>query len=254
MTNMDPVSAGGFASAAGHYARSRPAYARPAIGGIADAVGRGDVLDLGAGTGIFSGQLSRAGCRVTALEPLGEMLAQFRRSLPGLGVVRAVAEELPFASSSFDAVAAAQAFHWMQHDRVLHEAHRVLRRDGALVLAWNVRDESVGWVAQLTDLVERGSGGRPYSDDRERPWPELVAEHGGFRHVGTSRHENPVRSSPALVEERIRSTSFVAVMDEAAREELLAEVRALLGSAAPTRDRSTFDYPHHTVVHIWRRE
>ena len=81
MMSMDPVSAGGFAAAAGHYARARPVYARAVVGAIAQEVRRSRVLDLGAGTGILTGQLRRAGCDVVGLEPLGGMVEQFRRAL-----------------------------------------------------------------------------------------------------------------------------------------------------------------------------
>lgn len=254
MMSMDPVSAGGFAAAAGHYARARPVYARAVVGAIAQEVRRSRVLDLGAGTGILTGQLGRAGCDVVGLEPLGGMVEQFRRALPRVPVVRSVAETVPFVAGSFEGVTIAQAFHWMDHGVVLREVRRVLRPDGVLAVLWNVRDESVPWVAELADLVEARTGGRPYSESRERPWTAVVGEQGGFRHVRALSEANPVRASQESVLERVRSTSFVAVLDPAGRDALLQEVRELLRSSEQTSGRQWFDYPHHTRVDIWRRE
>lgn len=252
MTSMNPVSAGGFTSAAGTYARVRPAYARESVGLLAERIPAGTILDVAAGTGILTGQLIRAGRRVIGLEPLAAMLSQFARALPGVPAVSGVAEALGFTGSAFSGVTIAQAFHWMDHERTVAEARRVLAPGGVLALVWNARDESVSWVRALTDLVEAHSGGRPYSDHREQPWEELVGRYGALEHLGTHRHPNPVASSPEAVVQRVLSTSFVAVMDPPARDALVGEVRELLAADAATRGRREFEYPHHTVVHLWR--
>ncbi len=208
------------------------------------------MLDVAAGTGILTGQLLRAGRAMVAVEPLPEMLAQLRRSLPAVPGLQATAEALPFADGSFAGVTAAQAFHWFDAPAALAEAARVLEPGGVLAMVWNVRDESVPWVGELTDLIHERSGGRPYHDHREQPWEEVVAATGLFGEVQVARFANPVASSPALVAERVRSTSFVAVMDDAARESLLAEVAALVATADATAGRDRFDYPHDTVVYL----
>lgn len=252
VSGMDPVSSGGFASAAGHYAKARPAYARAAIGRIAEVIPPGAVLDVGAGTGILTGGLSRAGREMVAVEPLEEMLAQLSRALGSVPAVAAVAEALPFRPAAFSGMTVAQAFHWMDHGRVLTEARRVLSPGGVLALVWNVRDESVPWVRELTDLIEARSGGRPYSDRGGGDWEQVVEESGGFVHMCTDRYPNPVEASHELVVERVRSTSFVAVMDPPARESLIDEVRGVLARSDHVGDRERFEYPHDTVVHLWR--
>ena len=244
---MDPVAAGGFAAASPTYARIRPAYARRAVGLVKESCPRGGhVLDVAAGTGILTGQLSRAGLSVTAVEPLDQMIRHLRRALPAVPAVRATAEALPLVRSSVDALTVGQAFHWFSSDVALGEASRVLRPDGLLALLWNVRDQSVPWVGELTELVEARSGGRPYSDHREFDWADVIAATGRFGEVHVDRFANPVATTVAGVVDRVRSTSFVAVMAEADRAALLAEVAELLD--AHEELRGTFDYPHHTVV------
>ena len=251
---MDPVAAGGFSSAAAVYARIRPGYARPAIGRIAEiaaAVAGGPsaagVLDVGAGTGILTGQLSRAGLACRAVEPLAAMAAHLRRSLPSVPVAAGLAEALPVASGSVDVVTVAQAFHWFDAPAALGEAHRALDDGGALVLVWNVRDDTVAWLSELGELIEARTGGRPYEDHRKRSWSDVVAAHGGFEPLSEHRWPNPVQATRSDVVDRLASTSFVADLGSPACDDLLAEATALL-AARPELD-GTFEFPHDTVVY-----
>ncbi|HPU38135.1 MAG TPA: class I SAM-dependent methyltransferase [Microthrixaceae bacterium] len=248
---VNPVAAGGFSSAAATYARIRPTYARGAIGAIKALCPNGaSVLDVAAGTGILSGQLVRAGLDVAAVEPLDAMARQLRLSLPEVALTRCVAEALAVRGRSIDLISVGQGFHWFDVDRALSEAARVLRPGGVLALVWNVRDESVPWVDELTQLVEERTGGRPYDDHRERPWSEVVAESGLFDAVVVQRFPNPIRTDIDGVVDRLRSTSFVAMLDDGARESLVAEARRLL--ATHPELVGSFDYPHHTVLHTCR--
>lgn len=254
MSGLNPVAAGGFSTAAGHYARSRPAYARGAIGLLKEQLPSGVVLDLAAGTGILTGQLLRAGRAMLAAEPLPEMLAQLRRALPTVPAVSATAEALPFVDGGFAAVTVAQAFHWFDAASALAEIRRVLRAGGVLAMVFNVRDETVPWVRELTDLVEAHSGGRPYGDPRDGSWEDVVARAGGFGPPSATRVDNPVRSSPQALLDRVRSTSFVAVMAEDARERLLTDVRELVARTPGLTGEAAFVYPHVTEVIMWRTE
>jgi len=246
---MDPVAAGGFAAASPTYARIRPAYARGAIGLVKESCPRdGHVVDLAAGTGILTGQVARAGLRVTAVEPLPSMVDHLRRALPAVPAVLATAESLPFTSAVADVITVGQGFHWFAADAALDEAARILRPGGFLALMWNVRDESVPWVAELTQLVESRTDGRPYSDHRELDWVDVVAGSGHFGEVRTESFANPVATTVTGVIDRVRSTSFVAVLDENRRAALLADVADLL--AGHDELRGTFEYPHDTVVHL----
>jgi SAM-dependent methyltransferase len=251
--DIHPVASGGFSSAAGHYRRSRPAYAREAIGLLKEQLPPGVVLDVAAGTGILCGQLRRAGRAVVAIEPVEPMLAQLQLSQPDVPAVAAVVEQLAIRSTAIGAVTVAQAFHWFDAPAALAELARVLRPGGALALLWNVRDESVEWVRRLTDLIEERSGGRPYGDHPQQVWEETVALDGRFEHLGTHRFANPVPSTVELVVERVRSTSFVAVMPVAERDALVDEVVDLLAGDPEVGGRERFDYPHHTVVHLFGR-
>jgi SAM-dependent methyltransferase len=68
-----------------------------------DVAGR-SVLDLGCGEGRFARMLGARGAQVTGLDITGPLLRAARERSPGLALVRATAERLPFRPASFDLV------------------------------------------------------------------------------------------------------------------------------------------------------
>ena len=75
------VRATSFGKVADAYERSRPGYPEDAVRWL---VGKEplDVVDLGAGTGKLTRSLVALGHRVTAVEPLPEMIAHLRAAVP----------------------------------------------------------------------------------------------------------------------------------------------------------------------------
>ena len=151
------VRALSFASVAESYERSRPGYPDDAVSWLAGTDPL-DVVDLGAGTGKLTRSLVALGHRVTAVEPLPEMLAHLRDAVPEVTAVEGGAEAIPLPDASADIVTVAQAFHWFDHGPALDEIARVLRPGGRVALIWNVRDEGEEWVTELSDAMVGRTG------------------------------------------------------------------------------------------------
>ena len=112
------------------------------------------LLELGAGTGKLTRLLAPLGPEILVVEPVEEMHARLRETVPQAERVGGTAEAVDLPDASVDAIVAAQAFHWFDAPVALREMHRVLRPDGRVGLVWNRRDESEDWVAQLSTLFE----------------------------------------------------------------------------------------------------
>jgi SAM-dependent methyltransferase len=215
--------AGSFGAVADAYERARPGYPDDAVGWLAGDEPC-DVVDLGAGTGKLTRSLVAHGHRVTAVEPLEEMLAQLRVAVPGAIAGRGSAEEIPLRDACADVVTCAQAFHWFDQEVALREIARVLRPGGRLALVWNTRDDSQGWVAELTDTVIgrsefREGGVVAATADIGEAGLYGPVEHASFAHV-------QLLGRDALVE-LVRSRSQCAVLSEDERRPVLDHVATL---------------------------
>ncbi|MFD5234919.1 class I SAM-dependent methyltransferase [Streptomyces qaidamensis] len=151
-----------FNAAAAQYAANRPSYPPALFDAIEDLTGRpltgARVADIGAGTGIATALLHARGADVVAVEPGDGMAAQFRRTLPGIPIVRGTGDDLPLSDASVDLVTYAQAWHWTDPARAVPEALRVLRPGGALALWWNTDALDVPWIAEAADRMSRHFG------------------------------------------------------------------------------------------------
>ena len=93
------------------------------------------VLDVGCGPGSLTAELvGRLGPgAVWAIDPSEPFVEAARERHPGVGVLRAAAENLPFEDRSFDAVLAQLVVHFMADPVVgLREMTRVTRRHGVV--------------------------------------------------------------------------------------------------------------------------
>ena len=248
------VAARGFGAAADTYARGRPDYPPALDGWLRDVVGLhagSRVIDLGAGTGRFVPRLRAVGADVTAIEPVAAMRDQLAKAHPSVTALAGSAQAIPCSDASVDAVVCAQAFHWFASPAALDEIHRVLVPGGVLALVWNVRDESVPWVARLTAIANRYEGDAPryHTGAWRRVFPArgftALAE-AGFDHV----HDGPPSQ---VIVDRFLSVSFIAALDAESRLAVRAELEALIANEPALAGRATAAYPYRTAAFHCRR-
>jgi SAM-dependent methyltransferase len=235
-----------FGAVADEYERARPGYPAAAIEWMLEVAPGRRAIDLAAGTGKLTRALLAAGARVTAVEPDPGMLETLVAVLPDeVTAVSGIAEAIPLPDASADLVAVGQAFHWFDAPRALDEIARVLVPGGVVALVWNARDDSVGWVDELSGAVGGGQDtiSIPFDEDEEP-----LAVHPAFGRLERRSFAHTEEFDADRLVRWAVSTSGVSTLPPPERERVLAAVAELAANHPDLRGRSTFDLPYHARV------
>ncbi|ADD45926.1 class I SAM-dependent methyltransferase [Stackebrandtia nassauensis] len=237
-----------FGQAADLYDAARPSYPAEAL---TSAFGETplDIVELGAGTGLLTRGLLAAGHRVTAVEPDDKMLDRLIASTQGLaGHHVATAEDIPLPDGCADAVTAGQAYHWFRPEIALPEIKRLLRPGGFFLAIWNIRDESVGWVSALSDIVGSSEAESlaihlaAQLKAGELPFGPLFPD----VELDIVRHEKPLDADGLL--RLVQSRSYYLTADADRKSELMNGVKRLMAEHEQLAGRETFAMPYATYA------
>lgn len=235
----DRTRATSFGQQAATYEKGRPDYPLEAVAWLlGDAVA---VADVGAGTGKLTRAIARLGREVIAVEPDDAMIEQFRRALPGLTAVGGTGEHLPLPDRSLDAVTYGQSWHWVDPEAGSTEAARVLKPGGVLGLIWNVRDNEVPWVQELTGIMGVAAAERMAA----LPQPPFAAP---FTRAETRTWRWTRAMTRQELLDMVNSRSPIITASDADRAAILAAVERLIDRERDGAD--TLDLPYLTQA--WR--
>jgi SAM-dependent methyltransferase len=222
---------------------ARPDYPRAAIEFLVDTMGIDadvHVLDLGAGTGIFTEQLIPFCETITAVEPTPAMRNVLSARLPTVKVLDGCDVEIPVESSSVDCVVVAQAFHWFDAPLALEEIHRVLVEGGRLGVLWNERDETVPWVAELSEAMQWPAR-QPYPVGQDFT---MILESGPFVNIERRKFTHrQVLDRDGLIR-RVLTTNYVAAMDTEVQSSVIRDVKRVVEPLP-----AVFELPYVTDVY-----
>jgi SAM-dependent methyltransferase len=250
MTRIHAAAGTGFAAEAATYVRGRPDYPAELLPWLERELELGPgktAVDLGAGTGKFTRLLARTAATVVAVEPVAQMRTRLSAAQPAIRALDGTAEAIPLETGSVDAVVCAQAFHWFANASALGEIRRVLRPDGRLGLVWNVRDESVDWVAEITRIITPFEGNAPrfYKGDWRKPFEsalfdELRMTSFDYQHLGPPQE---------VVIDRFLSVSFIAALPAPQKTIVEERLRALVAEHPQLRGREVVAFPYRTEAY-----
>lgn len=128
---------------------------------ILDLVEKGGrILDLACGPGILSLPIARKSDRVVAFDLTKEMLEIVKKkatqeNLNNIKTVQGNAESLPFEDKSFDCIVTRLSFHHFNDlEKVAKELHRVLKKNGSLIVA-DIVSSDHSEEAELHNALEK---------------------------------------------------------------------------------------------------
>jgi SAM-dependent methyltransferase len=222
MTNEPSPSTGlDFGEVALAYDQARPGYpiaaAQWLVASPADETAV--VLELGAGTGKLTAQLTKVVKEVLATDPDERMLELLSHRVPQARTAAGGAEEINLPDRAVDVIAIAQALHWFDLDRAIPEMARVLRSDGVVGMVWNYRDDSIPWVRKLDRMLG--------SQDSAFDLPEFLADRPEVVIIDQAEFRHWQSVDREQLTGFVSSRSEVIALSPEARAEKLAEVIAL---------------------------
>jgi SAM-dependent methyltransferase len=232
-----------FGQAADLYDSIRPTYPPEALAWMCGDAPK-HVVDVGAGTGLLTRGLIALGHDVTAVDPDTQMLAKLTAASPGVAAVReGTAEHLPLPDASADVITAGQSFHWFDRPKALPELRRILRPGGVLAPIWNIRDESVDWVDQLTEIIGNSRGELTPMDATD---PGYFAPDFGEVQIRVFRHSKPYNRAGLI--RLVQSRSYYLTADAERRRELDEAVGRLADTHPDLAGKETFAMPYVTTA------
>ncbi|HEY1178669.1 MAG TPA: methyltransferase domain-containing protein [Phytomonospora sp.] len=155
-----PPESTSFGVDAERYERARPRYPGALIERIAARSPGPGVLDVGMGTGIAARQLAAAGLTVFGVEPDARMAAVAARH--GIGADIETFEAWDPAGRVFDAVIAAQAWHWIDPVAGAAKAASALRPGGLFTPFWNAAVPPAELTAAFAEALHRAFPDSPF--------------------------------------------------------------------------------------------
>lgn len=238
MTDRKRPPTSRFSDRVADYVRARPSYPPELLDALERFSGRplagADVVDVGAGTGIFSALLLERGARVVAVEPNDAMRAAADERLGGRAGYRSVAgsaEATGLPGASADGVVAAQAFHWFDRAAFRREVARVLRPGGWVALVWNRRSvDADDFHRGYEKLLLRHGTDYAEVDHTKLPAEEIAAFLGSAPRTATFRYAQ--RLDRAALRARVFSSSYTPAEGDPRRDAMLAALDALFEAHA----------------------
>lgn len=169
------LSLGAYTGLAASYSKYRPAYSATVLSALLGCCAKSpsamDIVDVGAGTGIWTRMLAGRGpASISAVEPNNDMREHGIADSAGLNIVwhAGSAESTGLPQACCDLVTMASSFHWTDFDRATAEFKRLLRPGGHFAALWNprlldhdpIQMEIEDYLRQLKPDMKRKSSGR----------------------------------------------------------------------------------------------
>lgn len=210
------------------YSRCRPSYPDSVVDWLRERCSGERVVDVGAGTGIFTSVLTHCFKDVCAVEPNADMRRKFRESLSDIPCFDAAGEATGLAEKSFDLITVAQAFHWLDEEKFKQEAMRILRAGGKVAIIWNTCVPNEFTTARdriCRKFCPRFRAG--HAGKRSVEEGDDFLRHHYFRNVEFAAFDNPFEMDREIFEGNMRSRSYSLTPDHPDYGDFMAELRAL---------------------------
>ncbi|KAF8522242.1 S-adenosyl-L-methionine-dependent methyltransferase [Hysterangium stoloniferum] len=256
------------------YDRARPSYPPSALAAIKSALNPSapvKVLELGAGTGIFTKaflahpEWSSALRELRAIEPSEGMRARFASTVDDH---RVTVQDGTFQNTHVpdgwaDLIVIAQAFHWCpDYDKAMAEFNRALSPTGRVVFIWNMEGRltysSTAWVGQLRHVIEAFEQGTPqFRLGLWRQTFDTPSYMSSFEAPEENTFRHSVMGTFQGVIDRAFTKSYIAIASEEDKDQIRAQLTEIVKRGDDkvwiNEEAGTFEYPYVTTLIIMKK-
>lgn len=232
---MEPDPTKRFSSRVEDYIRYRPSYPQAILAWLereCRPTAAAQIADIGSGTGILSRLLLDFGCEVFGVEPNAGMRAGAERLLAGEPRFHSVdgrAEATTLPAASVDFVTAGQAFHWFDQVAARGEFRRILKPNGWVVLLWNERLVTPGFLTEYEDLLQRLSTDYGRVDHRQ-VGAEAIGQFFGHEEWLSASFPNHQDLDWEGLRGRLLSSSYAPLPGSPQHQPMMAELEAMFAT------------------------
>lgn len=272
--SVHPNAQAGFATGTNEsYDRVRPPYPVDCLAYVHSQVPKSTtplkIVEIGAGTGIFTRALlshpewGMSIGTLRAIEPSDGMRDFWAKCVQDnrCTIVNGTFDDTGVEDGWADLIIIAQAFHWcLDYGKAFTEFARILNKDGAAVLVWNLADrEAAGWVAQAQHCIEaRGNGSPRFRLEVLRQafsTPEYTSlfhpqEEKQWAHHGIATEQ--------IVIDRLLSWSYITMLPPDEKAKVVEDIKVILergdGKAWINKEQGTYQDPHMVRIMISRKK
>ena len=204
------------------------------------------VLEVGAGTGKLTEQITAAGHRVHAVDREPVLLEALSERLEGVRTSAAAVEDLELPHRSVDEVICTTAFTSLDLPRALPVLAKALRPAGHLSVVWHERDTRIPWVRRLGAFLEGPAGSRD-NELKIRDVMEGLLSSPLFSFVEEQSFTYWQDVNRDTVADLVMSRSWVSRLGDAERARAVAEVEAFYADYGRGMDGMQLPYVVHCV-------
>ncbi|OJA10363.1 hypothetical protein AZE42_07655 [Rhizopogon vesiculosus] len=272
-TNVHATAQSGFGAGTNElYDRARPSYPTESLSyirRISKSIAPLNIVEIGAGTGIFTRALlshpewTTSIGALRAVDPSDDMRNFWTKTVKDnrTSIIKGTFDDTGVEDGWADLIIIAEAFHWcLDYAKAFTEFARILNKDGTFVLLWNNEDrEAAGWVAQVFARIEVHKNGTPnlYIDLLRKTFS--APEYSSLFHPHEEKEclYRPV-ATDQIVTDRALSWSYITQLPLDDKVNLMEDIKSILergdGKTWINEEEGTYQYPYETLVVMCRKK
>ncbi|CAH1799735.1 unnamed protein product [Owenia fusiformis] len=214
-----------------------------------------DVLELGAGTGLFTRRFlhyDTSNLKVIATDPLENFLEKLKLLSPDVETLQCSAESIPLPDCSVKNVVCVQCFHWFANKTALKEIHRVMVPHGRLVFLWNTRDvtDASKITYDISNYIQT-SVIKDTPTQLKETWIGIFEDFNGFSPIQEHWFLQHFKHSGSVdfIISYLKSLSYISKLEQSEQDNVESKFREIINNHPDTKKGGIIDILFNTEIY-----